>query len=120
MANPSWNRSLTLPSFGKAKAAATAGKAGKAGKAGRRANRPNPIFLVLLGVVMLAAVFHFVVPSLLGGGGSVAPFTPSNVELRLVPRTQAALGAGVKGSVGAAIRTARDPFAVPAGYSLTH
>jgi len=117
MAGASWNRPLTLPSFGKGKAAGP--RTTKAGKAGRRTNRPNPIVLVLLGVVMLAAVFHFVMPSLFGGGGSVAPFTPSNVELRLVPRGQAALGAGLGGSAGVATRTARNPFASPPGYSLT-
>ena len=117
MANPSWNKSLTLPGFGKGKAAGA--KAPKAGKVGRRTNRPNPIFLVLLGVVMLAALFHFVMPSLLGGGSSVAPFTPSGVDLHLVPRGQAALGSTTAGSAGATVRTVRDPFAPPAGYSAT-
>jgi hypothetical protein len=117
MANPSWNKSLTLRSFGKGKAAGA--KAPKAGKGGRRTNRPNPIFLGLLGVVMLAALFHFVMPSLLGGGSSVAPFTPSGVNLHLVPRGQAALGSTTGGSAGAAVRTVRDPFAPPVGYLVT-
>jgi len=113
MAGASWNRSLTLPSFGKGKA-----KGAKTGKGGRGANRPNPIFLVFLGVVVLAAIVHFAMPSLLGGGGSVAPFTPSGVQLHLVARGQTTLGTGPAGSAGAVTRTARDPFAAPVGYAL--
>jgi hypothetical protein len=96
-------------------AVAMRAKTGKK-QAGAQA-KPNRALLAVLGVLAVAAVLRLAVPALFGGGGgSVKPFTFTQPAVHLVRRAPQSSSSSV-GSVSAVVRTARDPFAVPPGYT---
>ena len=76
----------------------------------------NPKLLILLGVIVVLALGLRLVPSLLGGGGGVAPFRPSTA-LHLHKALTAPAGSGSGSSGAATSRPARDPFAPPPGFA---
>jgi len=76
--------------------------------------RSSPVLLVVLGVVVLAAIIRFAIPSLVGGGGTTA-FKPVLVPRHLVKRAPAPAPNGGGGVVVS--RPSRDPFSAPPGYA---
>jgi len=82
---------------------------------GVRPSNVHPVLLVILGVVLLVAVVRFAIPSLAGGGGNLAPFTPVIPGRHLVVRGNLPPAAG-GANVTTQAPSTRDPFAAPAGY----